>query len=165
MHAHGPWREKLEQAVYNLIKDLWKSFPEADVLFRKTTTTSPRCADAIWAALLTEYPLDASHLKYKLLSEEMSRVVKPPTTHTNFFKYKADQVDAETHLKRFTFTLNETFAAVQLSSYRSSGNAVLKTAYDKVMTKLEADSKLQLSTTLINQVTDKCFKRAEGSVL
>ena len=47
MHAHGPWREKLEQAVYNLIKDLWKSFPEADILFRKTTTTTPRCADAI----------------------------------------------------------------------------------------------------------------------
>ena len=28
------------------------------------------------------------------------------------------------------------------------------------MTKLEADPKLPLSTTLINQVTDKCFKRA-----
>lgn len=160
MHAHGPWREKLEQAVYNLIKDLWKSFPEADILFRKTTTTTPRCADAIWAALLTEYPLDASHLKYKLLSEEMSRVVKPPITHTKFFKYKADQVDAATHLKRFSFSLDETFAAVQLSSYHSSGNVVLKTAYDKVMTKLETDPKLPLSTTLINQVTDKCFKRA-----
>ena len=146
MHAHGPWREKLEQAVYNLIKDLWKSFPEAEILFRQITPTTPRCADAIWAALLTEYPLDASHLKYRLLSEEMSRVVKPPTTHNKFFTYKADQVDAETHLNRFTFTLNETFAAVQLSSYRSSGNAVLKTAYDKVMTKLEANPKLQLST-------------------
>ena len=52
------------------------------------------------------------------------------------------------------------FAAVQLSSYRSSGDAVLKTAYDKIMTKLEKDPKLQLSTALINQVTDKCFKRA-----
>ena len=121
MQAHGPWREKLEQAVYNLIRDPWKSFPEADILFRKTTTTTPRCADAIWAALLTEYPLDASHLKYKLLSEEMSRVVKPPITHTKFFKYKADQVDAATHLERFNFTLDETFAAVQLSSYHSSG--------------------------------------------
>ena len=90
----------------------------------------------------------------------MSRVVKPPITHTKFFKYKADQVDAATHLKRFSFTLDETFAAVQLSSYHSSGNVVLKTAYDKIMTKLEADPKLPLSTTLINQVTDKCFKRA-----
>ena len=90
----------------------------------------------------------------------MSRVVKPPITRTTFFKYKADQVDATTHLQRFSFNLDETFAAVQLSSYQSSGNVILKTAYDKVMTKLEADPTLQLSTTLINQVTDKCFKRA-----
>ena len=158
-------RDRLEHAVYTLIQAAW-DYPEAKVHFRTITPQDSRCAHAIFQILLQEYPLDAPYLKFKLLANEMANVMKTPTSHRQFQEFIADQVDTTRNLSRFTFTLDEMLAAVQLASFHTSDCDVLKLTRHKVLRQIESKS-ASLSTTLINATATQLFKKSAraGSAL
>ena len=159
MHTYGDLnRERLEHAVYLLIKSAW-NYPEAKVHFRKITSQTPRCAHAIWQKLLQEYPLDAPYLKYKLLATEMANVMKTPASQSAFHDFVADQVDTTRNLERFNYTLDEFLAGAQLASFETSTNPVLTMTRHKVLTQIETKG-VSLSTKLINATATKLFRRA-----
>ena len=96
----------------------------------------------------------------------MATVMKTPTSHRQFQEFIADQVDTTRNLSRFTFTLDEMLAAVQLASFQTSDCDVLKLTRHKVLRQIESKS-ASLSTTLINATATQLFKKSAraGSAL
>jgi hypothetical protein len=58
MDTYETDRDTLEDVLYRRLESLWAPFTDALKVFQKHNASQPRCAQKVWEALLTAFPLD-----------------------------------------------------------------------------------------------------------
>ena len=58
MDTYETDRDTLEDVLYRRLQMLWDPFTDALKVFQKHNASQPRCAQKVWEALLTAFPLD-----------------------------------------------------------------------------------------------------------
>ena len=76
MDTYDTDRDTLEDVLYRRLQMLWDPFTDALKVFQKHTASQPRCAQKVWEALLTAFPLDNKSMQTSLLARELARMMR-----------------------------------------------------------------------------------------
>ena len=74
MDTYETDRDTLEDVLYRRLESLWAPFTDALKVFQKHNASQPRCAQKVWEALLTAFPLDHKRMQTSLLARELARI-------------------------------------------------------------------------------------------
>ena len=74
MYAHD--RDTLEYILYRRLQDLWAPLTDSMKVFNENGATQPLCAQKVWEALLTAFPLDHKRMQTALLARELARMMR-----------------------------------------------------------------------------------------
>ena len=58
----------LEDILYRRLQDLWAPLTDSMKVFNENGGAQPLCAQKVWEALLTAFPLDHKHMQTALLA-------------------------------------------------------------------------------------------------
>jgi hypothetical protein len=58
MDTYETDHDTLEDVLYRRLESLWAPFTDTLKVFQKHNASQPRCAQKVWEALLTDFPLD-----------------------------------------------------------------------------------------------------------
>jgi hypothetical protein len=76
MDAYETDRDTLEDVLYRRLESLWAPFTDALKVFQKHNASQSRCAQKVWEALLTDFPLDHKRMQTALLARELARMIQ-----------------------------------------------------------------------------------------
>ena len=65
MYAHD--RDTLEDILYRRLQDLWAPLTDSITVFNDNLASQPICAQKVWKALLTAFPLDHQRMQTALV--------------------------------------------------------------------------------------------------
>ncbi len=68
-------RDTLEDILYSQLQDLWAPLTDTMKVFDTHCSAQQLCAQKVWKALLTAFPLDHKHMQTVLLAREISPFV------------------------------------------------------------------------------------------
>jgi hypothetical protein len=66
MYAHD--RDTLEDVLYRRLQNLWALLTDSIAVFNNNLVAQPLCAQKVWEALLTAFPLDHKRMQTALLA-------------------------------------------------------------------------------------------------
>jgi hypothetical protein len=69
-------RYTLEDVLYRRLQMLWDPFTDALKVFQKHNASQLRCAQKVWEALLTAFPLDHKRMQTALLARELACIMR-----------------------------------------------------------------------------------------
>ena len=74
MYDHD--RDTLEDILYRRLQDLWAPLTDSMKVFNENGAAQPLCAQKVWEALLTAFPLDHKRMQTALLARELARMMR-----------------------------------------------------------------------------------------
>ena len=74
MYDHD--RDTLEDILYHRLQDLWVPLTDSMKMFAANSAAQPLCAQKVWEALLTAFPLDHKRMQTALLARELARIMR-----------------------------------------------------------------------------------------
>jgi hypothetical protein len=74
MYDHD--RDTLEDILYRRLQDLWAPLTDSMKVFNENGGAQPLCAQKVWEALLTAFPLDHKCMQTALLARELARMMR-----------------------------------------------------------------------------------------
>jgi hypothetical protein len=74
MYDHD--HDTLEDILYHRLQDLWALLTDSMKVFNENGATQPLCAQKVWEALLTAFPLDHKRMQTALLARELARMIR-----------------------------------------------------------------------------------------
>ena len=66
----------LEDILYRRLQDLWAPLTDSMKVFNENGAAQPLCAQKVWEALLTAFPLDHKLMQTALLARELARMMR-----------------------------------------------------------------------------------------
>ena len=74
--THGEHSDTLEDILYPRLQDLWALLTDSMKVFDANCVAQPLCAQKVWEALLTAFPLDHKRMQTVLLAREIARMMR-----------------------------------------------------------------------------------------
>ncbi len=74
MYEHD--HDTLEDILYHRLQDLWAPLTDAMKVFDTHCSAQQLCAQKVWEALLTAFPLDHKRMQTVLLAREIARMMR-----------------------------------------------------------------------------------------
>jgi len=137
-------RDTLEDVLYRRLQMLWDPFTDALKVFQKHTASQPRCAQKVWAALLTAFPLDHTRMQTALLARELARMMRWDGDTQRAVNLHFNSIAELHHTLDFisTLSMEDVLKSVLLATLRASPNASLRAAYHTVIDAVDEDKEL-----------------------
>jgi hypothetical protein len=76
MELYAPDRDTLEDILYRRLQDLWAPLTDTMKVFDTYCSAQQLCAQKVWEALLTAFPLDHKRMQTVLLAREIARMIR-----------------------------------------------------------------------------------------
>ena len=143
-------RDTLEDVLYHRLQMLWEPFTDALKVFQKHNASQPRCAQKVWEALLTAFPLDHKRMQTALLARELARMMRWDGDTTRAINLHFSSITELHHTLSFIseLSMEDVLQSVLLATLRASPNASLRAAYHTVLDALD-DGEKDLTFALI----------------
>ena len=123
---------------------LWSPFTDALKVFQKHNASQPRCAQKVWEALLTAFPLDHKRMQTALLARELTRMMRWDGDTTRAINLHFNSIAELHHTLNFIgdLSMEDVLQPVLLATLRASPNASLRAAYHAVIDAVDDDKEL-----------------------
>ena len=127
------------------LQELWAPLTDALKVFQNTVADQLLCAQKVWEALLTAFPLDHKHMQTALLTRELVRMMRWDGDNTRAIDLHFSSITELHSTMGFIgdLSIEEVLQSVLLATLRASPNPALRAAYHKV---LEANSTVRVIT-------------------
>ena len=138
-----------------LIDTCWKTYSIALKVFQKCNASQPLCAQKVWEALLTAFPLDHKRMQTALLARELARMMRWDGDTTRAINLHFSSITELHHNLSFIgdLSMEDVLQSVLLATLRASPNASLRAAYHTVLDAL--DEEKDLTFALIQDHCDR----------
>ena len=171
MYAHD--RDTLEDVLYRQLQEFWAPLTDSITVFNDNLASQPICAQKVWKALLTAFPLDHKSMQTALLARELARMIRWDGDSKCAINLHFDLV---TELHRTmgyigTLSIEDVLKSVLLATLKDSPYSSLRTAYHKVLDALDDDKDLTFALIQENcaseirrstRDTDECHPTSRG---
>ena len=137
-------RDTLEDVLYRRLQMLWDPFTDALKVFQKHTASQPRCAQKVWEALLTAFPLDHKSMQTSLLARELARMMRWEGDSPRAVNLHFNSIVELHHTLAFIgdLSVEDVLQSVLLATLRASPNASLRAAYHAVIDAVDDEKEL-----------------------
>ena len=144
MDTYETDRDTLEDVLYRRLQMLWDPFTDALKVFQKHTASQPRCAQKVWEALLTAFPLDHKSMQTSLLARELARMMRWDGDTPRAVNLHFNSIVELHHTLNFIgdLSVEDVLQSVLLATLRASPNASLRAAYHAVIDAVDDDKEL-----------------------
>jgi hypothetical protein len=152
-------RDTLEDILYRRLQDLWAPLTDAMKVFDTHGSAQQLCAQKVWEALLTAFPLDHKRMQTVLLAREIARMMRWDGDSKGAVNRHFASV---TELHRTmgyigNLSIEDVLKSVLMATLKASTNRSLCDAYHKVLDDLDDDK--DLSFALIQDACARQFRR------
>jgi hypothetical protein len=152
-------RDTLEDILYRRLQDFWAPLTNAMKVFDTHGSAKQMCAQKVWEALLTAFPLDHKRMQTVLLAREIARMIRWDGDSKGAVNRHFASV---TELHRTmgyigNLSIEDVLKSVLMATLKASTNLSLRDAYHKVLDDLDDDK--DLSFTLIQDDCARKFRR------
>ena len=157
MYAHD--RDTIEDVLYRRLQDLWAPFTDALQVFADTDKAQTLCAQKVWEALLTKFPLNNKRMQTVLLAREIARMMKwdgESKADVNHHFASVNELYRTMHYVG-NLSIEDVLKSVLLATLKASKQRSLRDAYHKVLDYLDEDK--PLSFALIQEACARQFRR------
>ncbi len=124
-------RDVLETLLYRRLQTLWHVCTDSLVIFSKHRACTELCAQKVWEALLTEFPLNHNRMQTVLLAREFSSLMAwdghSKADVDRHFSNVSDTLEMLTFLGR-NLDITDVFKDVILATLQSSKTKALTKA-------------------------------------
>jgi hypothetical protein len=126
---------------------LWDPFTDALKVFQKHNASQPRCAQKVWEALLTAFPLDHKRMQTALLARELARMMRWDGDTTRAINLHFNSIAELHHTLNFIgdLSMEDVLQSVLLATLRASPNASLRAAYHTVIDAVDEGKELNFA--------------------
>ena len=147
MDTYDTDRDTLEDVLYRRLQLLWDPFTDALKVFQKHTASQPRCAQKVWEALLTAFPLDHKSMQTSLLARELARMMRWDGDTTRAINLHFNSIAELHHTLNFIgdLSMEDVLQSVLLATLRASPNASLRAAYHTVIDAVDEGKELSFA--------------------
>jgi hypothetical protein len=144
METYDTDRDTLEDVLYRRLQTLWEPFTDALKVFQQHTASQPRCAQKVWEALLTAFPLDHKSMQTSLLARELARMMRWEGDTPRAVNLHFNSIVELHHTLHFIgdLSVEDVLQSVLLATLRASPNASLRAAYHSVIDAVDDDNEL-----------------------
>ncbi len=152
-------RDTLEDILYCLLQDLWAPLTNAMKVFDTHCSAQQLCAQKVWEALLTAFPLDHKHMQTVLLAREITRMMPWDGDSKDAVNRHFASVTELHRTMGYTgnLSIEDVLKSVLMATLKASTNRSLRDAYHKVLDDL--DNNKDLSFSLIQDPCARQFRR------
>jgi hypothetical protein len=159
MAVYEQERDLLEDTVYRRLHSLWSEFSDAYAVFDAHGPAHRLCAQKVWEALLTTFPLKHKRMQTVLLAREIGRIMNWDGDSKNAVNAHFGKVGDIRRAFEYmgALTIDDVFRSVILATLKSSNNRALRTAYDQILDDLDDDKELTFAH--IQTVCARQFRR------
>jgi hypothetical protein len=160
MDTYETDRDTLEDVLYRCLESLWAPFTDALKVFQTHNASQPRCAQKVWEALLTGFPLDHKRMQTALLARELARMMRWDGDTTRAINLHFSSITELHHNLSFIgdLSMEDVLQSVLLATLRASPNASLRAAYHTVLDALDEDKDLTFAL-----IQDHCAREIRRS--
>ena len=142
VYAHD--RDVIEDLLYRRLKTLWSGCTDAIAIFSHHRAGEELCAQKVWDALLTAFPLNHKRMQTVLLACECSRLMAwDGHSKADVDRHFGDVSDTLQMLKFLerNIDITDVFKSVVLATLKSSKNKALTKAYASILDNLDDDQR------------------------
>jgi hypothetical protein len=139
--------DTLEDILYHLLQDLWAPLTDTMKVFDTHGSAQQLCAQKVWEALLTAFPLDHNHMQTVLLARELARMMPWDDDSKGVVNRCFDSV-TELHCTVVyigNLSIEDVLKSVLMATLKDSTNHSLRDTYHKVLDDLNTTTKTYLS--------------------
>ena len=142
MYDHD--RDTLEDVLYRRLQDLWAPLTDSMKVFNENGAAQPLCAQKVWEALLTAFPLDHKRMQTALLARELACMMRWDGDTTRAINLHFNSIVELHHTLNFIceLSMEDVLQSVLLATLRASPNASLRAAYHTVLDALDEEKDL-----------------------
>jgi hypothetical protein len=152
-------RDTLEDIMYRRLQDPWAPLTDALQVFDTHGSVRQLCAQKVWEALLTDFPLKSKRMQTVLLAREIARMMRWDGDSKNDVNKHFASI-TEVHRTTgyiSTLSIEDVLKSVLMTILKASKNPSLHAAYYKVLDDL--DDKKDLSFALIQDACARQIRR------
>jgi hypothetical protein len=140
-------RDTLEDILYRRLQDLWAPLTDTMKVFDTHGSDQQLCAQKVWEALLTAFPLDHKRMQTVLLAREIARMIRWDGDSKGAVNSHFASV---TELHRTmgyigNLSIEDVLKSVLMATLKASTNRSLRDAYHKVLDDLDDDKDLSFA--------------------
>ena len=130
-------------------------------MFQKHNASQPRCAQKVWEALLTAFPLDHKRMQTALLARELARMMRWDGDTTRAINLHFSSITELHHTLNFIgeLSMEDVLQSVLLATLRASPNASLRAAYHTVIDAVDEGKDLNFAL-----IQDHCARESRRSM-
>jgi hypothetical protein len=154
-------RDTLEDILYRHLQDLWAPLTDVMKVFDTNGSDQQMCAQKVWEALLTAFPLDHKRMQTVLLASEIARMMRwDGDSKGAVNRHFASVTVSELHRTMGyigNLSIENVLKSVLMATLKASTNRSLRDAYHKVLDDLDDDK--DLSFALIQDNCARQFRR------
>ncbi len=161
MDTYETDHDTLEDVLYRRLESLWAPFTDALRVFQKHNASQPRCAQKVWEALLTAFPLDHKRMQTALLARELARMMRWDGDTTRAINLHFSSITELHHTLNFIgeLSMEDVLQSVLLATLRASPNASLRAAYHTVIDSVDEGKDLNFAL-----IQDHCASESRRSM-
>ena len=151
--------DTLEDILYHLLQDLWAPLTDAMKVFDTHGSAQQLCAQKVWEALLTAFPLDHKRMQTVLLAREIARMMHwDGDSKGAVNKHFASVTELHRTMGYIgNLSIEDVLKSVLMATLKASNNRSLRDAYHKVLDDL--DDEKDLTFALIQDACARQFRR------
>jgi hypothetical protein len=152
-------RDTLEDILYRSLQDLWAPLTDVMKVFDTHGSAQQLCAQKVWEALLTAFPLDHKRMQTVLLAREIARMMRWDGDSKGAVNKHFASVTELHHTMGYigNFSIEDVLKSVLMATLKASNNRFLRDAYHKVLDDL--DDEKDLTFALIQDACARQFRR------
>jgi hypothetical protein len=152
-------RDTLEDILYRRLQDLWAPLTDAMKVFDTHGSAQQLCAQKVWEALLTAFPLDHKRMQTVLLAREIARMMRwDGDSKGAVNKHFASVTELHRTMGYIgNLSIEDVLKSVLMATLKASTNRSLRDAYHKVLDDL--DDEKDLTFALIQDACARQFRR------
>jgi hypothetical protein len=150
MYAYD--RDTLEDVLYRRLQDLWAPLTDSMKVFNDNVASQPLCAQKVWEALLTAFPLDHKRMQTALLARELARMMRWDGDTKRAINLHFASVTELHRTMGFIgdLSIEDVLKSVLLATLKDSPNLALRAAYHRILDTLN-DGDKDLTFSLIQE--------------
>jgi hypothetical protein len=159
MELYATDRDTLEDILYRRLQDLWAPLTDAMKVFDTYGSAQQLCAQKVWEALLTAFPLDHKRMQTVLLAREIARMMRwDGDSKGAVNKHFASVTELHRTMGYIgNLSIEDVLKSVLMATLKASDNRFLCDAYHKVLDDLADEKKLTFA--LIQDACVRQFRR------
>lgn len=148
MAVNSAQREMLEAILYQRIEKLCESFTDSFKVFDAVGPDDPKCAQAVFEQLLTDFPLTHPGMHKQLLAHHLQKIMAFDSTDLDDMNRHFKSLSELRKILAFmpAQNINDVLLAVTLAMLKNSDHSRLNASYEKICDDIDAGKPLTFAS-------------------